>query len=187
MTYVLEVRIKNPDHDANLLLQNTYKLNDRIYRSFIISSAVLHGAICQLMRYCWHTEGFCDPYQRDDTTEAYERCVMKLPSLETNALNSALAELKVIFGPAKGEQLQNFCNYVKQELRMTPRGSRGTPSPAGTTREERNTTQRLPRCSSRRPWKNTGFQARARRLGESHSRYCHATGPKLDRRTISSP
>ena len=108
MTYVSEVRIKNPDYDANLLLQNTYKLNDRIYRSFIISSAVLHGSICQLMRYCWHTEGFCDPYQRDETIEVYERCVMKLPSLETNALNSALAELKVIFGPAKGEQLQKF-------------------------------------------------------------------------------
>ena len=115
MTYVSEVRLKNPDYDANLLLQNTYKLNDRIYRAFIISAAVLHGSICQLMRYCWHTEGFCDPYQRDETIEVYERCVMALPSLETDVLNSALAELKVIFGPDKGVQLQKFWDNDNNE------------------------------------------------------------------------
>ena len=40
---------------------------------------------------------------------------MKLPSLETNALNSALAELKVMFGPAEGEQLQKFWDNDRKE------------------------------------------------------------------------
>jgi hypothetical protein len=108
MTCVSEVRIRNPDYDANLLLQNTYKLNDRIYRAFVVSSAVMHGSICQLMRCCWHTEGFCDQYQRDETIEVYERCVMGLPKLDTASLTSALAELKIVFGPEKGAQLQRF-------------------------------------------------------------------------------
>ena len=115
MTYVSEVRIRNPDYDANLLLQNTYKLNDRIYRAFVVSSAVMHGSICQLMRYCWHTEGFCDPYQRDETIEVYERCVMGLPKLDTASLTSALAELKIVFGPEKGAQLQRFWDNDQHE------------------------------------------------------------------------
>jgi hypothetical protein len=46
MTYVSEVRLNDPQYEANLLLQNTYKLNNRIYRSFVISAGVMHGSFC---------------------------------------------------------------------------------------------------------------------------------------------
>lgn len=115
MTYVSEIRLRDPEYDANLLLQNTYKLNNRVYRAFVISAAVMHGSICQLMRYCWHVEGFCDPYQRDDTIEVYEHCVSRLPELTDATLNAALIDLKALFGTAKGVQLQNFWDSNKKE------------------------------------------------------------------------
>ena len=108
MTYVSEVRVNDPAYDANLLLQHTFELNDIIYRSFVISAAVLHGSICQLMRYCWHTEDFCDPWQRDKTIEVYEKYALKLPLLTDEVLHGALKELKEVSGEEKGRALDDF-------------------------------------------------------------------------------
>jgi hypothetical protein len=36
MTYVSTVRLNDPQYEANLLIQNTYALRNRIYRSFVI-------------------------------------------------------------------------------------------------------------------------------------------------------
>ena len=115
MTYVSEVRLNDPQYEANLLLQNTYKLNNRLYRSFVISAGVMHGSICQLMRYCWHCEGFCDPYQRDETIVVYERYVCRIHRLADEDLYGTLYDLKNIFGPEKGEQLQQFWDNEQHE------------------------------------------------------------------------
>ena len=115
MTYVSQVRLSDPAYDANLLLQHTYELNDVVYRSFVISAAVLHGSICQLMRYCWHTEGFCDPWQRDKTIEVYEKYALLLPLLTDDALHGALIELKDVFGEEKGLALDAFWNQDSRE------------------------------------------------------------------------
>ena len=114
MTYVSQVRIHDPAYEANLLLQNTYQLNDVIYRSFVISAGVMHGSICQLMRYCWHAEGFCDPWQRDKTIDVYEKYALRLHLLSDDVLYGSLAELKLVFGTEKGRTLDEFW---KQDLR----------------------------------------------------------------------
>jgi hypothetical protein len=115
MTYVSEVRLNDPQYEANLLLQNTYKLNNRIYRSFVISAGVMHGSICQLMRYCLHCEGFCDPYQRDETIGVYERYVRRIHRLADEDLYGTLCDLKTIFGSEKGKQLQQFWDNEQHE------------------------------------------------------------------------
>ena len=108
MTYVSVVRLNDPEYEANQLLQHTYQLNNRVYRSLVIAAGVTYGAICQLMRYCWHAENFCSAGQRDDTIEVYEKYILLLPTLSDEALYGSLHSLKTIFGEAKAVDLQQL-------------------------------------------------------------------------------
>ena len=69
MTYVSTVRLSDPDFDANLLLQNTYALNNRIYRSFVIALGVKYASIATFFRFVWHTEAFCSAHQRNNAID----------------------------------------------------------------------------------------------------------------------
>jgi hypothetical protein len=95
MTYVSTLRLSDPQYEANLLLQNTYALRNRILRSFIIALGVKYGSIAALMRYVWHSEDFCSAHQRDATIAIYAACVVKIESLQCNDLEGTLRELKV--------------------------------------------------------------------------------------------
>ena len=108
MTYVSIVRLNDPQYEANLLLQHTYQLNDRVYRAFVIASGVTYGSISQLMRYCWHTEGFCNPFQRDRTIDVYEKYICLIQDLTDESLEGTLKELKSVFGNEKAGRLDSF-------------------------------------------------------------------------------
>jgi hypothetical protein len=105
MTYVSTVRLNDPDYDANLLLQNTYALNNRIYRAFVIALGVKYASIAALMRFVWHTEDFCSVHQRDATIDVYEKWVVKLHSLQEENLEGALKDLQGLFGEEKAASL----------------------------------------------------------------------------------
>ena len=108
MTYVSEVRMHDPEGDPNLLLQNTFLLRNRLNRAFVIALGVKHGSIAALMRFVWHTEGFCSVHQKNDTIAAYEKWVRKLGDLTMPDLEGCLDELKTIFGGDKAVALQKF-------------------------------------------------------------------------------
>jgi hypothetical protein len=81
MTYVSTVRLNDPQYEANLLIQNTYALRNRIYRSFVIALRVMYTAIAELMRFIWHSEAFCSVHDRDKTIDIYIKYVCLIESL----------------------------------------------------------------------------------------------------------
>ncbi len=95
LTYVSTFRLSDPQYEANLLLQNTYALRNRILRSFVIALGVKYGSIVALMRYVWHREDFCSVHQRDATIAIYATYVVKIQSLYCDDLEGTLRELKV--------------------------------------------------------------------------------------------
>jgi hypothetical protein len=115
MTYLSTVRMNDPQYDANLLLQNTFALRNKVYRSFVIALGVKYGAIAELMRYVWHTDAFCSVHQRDQTVEIYQKYLRRISSLKEEDLNGTLAELKDLFGGEKADVLQNFWDRGARE------------------------------------------------------------------------
>jgi hypothetical protein len=88
------VRLFDPEHDANLLLQNTFALNSVVCKSFVIASALLHAFISCLMRYVWNVEGMLSMHERDTSIDVCEATVMKLEDLTPEALTMTLKLLK---------------------------------------------------------------------------------------------
>ena len=115
MTYVSTVRLNDPQYEANLLIQNTYALRNRIYRSFVIALGVMYTSIAELMRFIWHSEAFCSVHDRDKTIDIYIKYVCLIESLEKQDLEGTLMELKTLFGRKKGESLQKFWDHNERE------------------------------------------------------------------------
>ncbi len=115
MTYVSTVRLNDPQYEANLLIQNTYALRNRIYRSFVIALGVMYTAIAELMRFVWHSEAFCSVHDRDKTIDIYIKYVCLIESLEERHLKGTLMELKMLFVDTKAESLQKFWDHNERE------------------------------------------------------------------------
>jgi hypothetical protein len=115
MTCVSTVRMNDPQCDANLLLQNTFALRNKVHRSFVIALAVKCGAIAELMRCVWHTDAFCSVHVRDQTVETRQKHLRRISSLQEEDLNGTLTELKALFGGEKAEALQKFWDRGARE------------------------------------------------------------------------
>jgi hypothetical protein len=94
-------------YEANMQLQNTYTLRNKIYRSFVIALGVVYSAIAELMQFVWYSEAFCSVHDRSKTINIYMKYVRLIESLEERDLKGTLMELKILFGDSKAESLQH--------------------------------------------------------------------------------
>jgi hypothetical protein len=118
MTHVSMLRLNDPQCDANLLLQNTLALRNKVCRSFAIALGVKHATMSELMRHVWHTEGFCSVHQRDATIDTHCKCLRKIETLGDGDLTGTLKELQTLFGEEKSAALQAFWDRGAREREM---------------------------------------------------------------------
>ena len=115
MTHVSTLRLNDPQCDANLLLQNTFALRNKVYRSFVIALGVKHATMSELMRHVWHTEDFCSVHQRDATIDTCWKHLRKIETLDDGDLTGTLKELQTLFGEEKSAALQAFWDRGARE------------------------------------------------------------------------
>ena len=110
MTYVSEVRVFDPEYEANKLLTNTFALNRVLNECCVIALAVQFGSINSLMRYTWNVPGLCDIHQRDQTIDLYHECVLSLPDMTETSYNKCFNGLVAMFTAEKAAQITAFWN-----------------------------------------------------------------------------